>query len=196
MIYINEWLANPVGKDSDPSASSGRVGEFVEIFNNGKVSVNLSGWYLKTKVATKTKFVLSGEVGGGGFAVFKKPEFKITLGNTDGELFLYDASGKLVDHEQFLSLAPEGKSYARISEGDFLWTDPTAGMPNKFLERGALIDNTYPISVPLNKSLGIFDFILLALGAAAVLTGLIIFILKKNENLSKLFFRGDEANWR
>ena len=188
MIFINEWLPNPVGRDSNS--------EFVELFNNGREAVNLAGWFLKTKTTTKTKFVLDGEIRGGDFAVFKKPELKISLNNTDGELFLYGSSGKLVDHEQFLSAAPEGKSFARTNSGQFVFSEPTPGGPNKFLEQMALIGNVYPTGVPLNKSLGAFEFFLLLLGVAAVLTGLIIFVLKKNENLSKLFFGRDGVTWR
>ncbi len=188
MIYINEWLPNPVGKDT--------AGEFVEIFNGGKETVNLAGWYLKTKATTKTKFVLSGEIQGGGFAVLKKPELKIALGNTDGELFLYDADGKQIDRQQFFGSAPEGKSFSRMASGQFVFSEPTPGEQNKFSEQMALIGNVYPTGVPLNKPLGVFDFVLLTLGVAAVLTGLIIFVLKKNENLSKLFFGGDETSWQ
>lgn len=210
MIYINEWLPNPVGKDT--------TGEFVEIFNSGKEPVNLSGWYLKT--TGKTKFVLSGEIKSGGFLVLKAPGFKLPLKNTDGQLFLFDASGKQVDHQQFLGSAPEGKSYSRVATRQnfpeenlggqahqnfstenlggqgFLFSEPTAGMTNKFLEQTALINNMYPTGVPLNRQLGVFDFVLLTLGVAVVLTGLIIFVIKTNENLSNLFFRGDEEVWR
>ena len=185
MIYINEWLPNPVGKDA--------AGEFVEIFNGGKTPVNLSGWYLKT--TAKTKFILSGEIKPGGFLVFKKPELKISLGNTDGQLFLFDASGKQIDHQQFLGSAPEGKSFSRTSSENFLFSEPTAGAPNKFLEQTALMANNYQAGVPLNKNLGFGDFFGLLLGSSVVLTGLIFFVVKKHEDLSKLFFGRDEEVW-
>lgn len=205
MVYINEWLPNPVGKDSDPSTSSGRVGEFAEIFNNGKEAVNLSGWYLKT--TAKTKFVLSGEIKPGGFLVFKKPDLKLSLNNTDGQLFLYDAGGRQVDHQQFLGSAPEGKSYSRVGTRPnfqsenlggqiFLFSEPTAGASNKFLEQTVLMANNYQPGVPLNKNLGFGDFFGLLLGSSVVLTGLIFFVVKKHEDLSKLFFRRDEAIWQ
>lgn len=185
MVFINEWLPNPVGKDAS--------GEFVEVFNGGSNSVDLSGWYLKAN--SKTKFVLRGEIGSGDFLVFKKPQLKISLGNTDGEIFLYDASGNLADQARFYGSAPEGKGFSRMSSGQFVFSEPTPGATNKFLEKTALINNSYPYGVPLNKPLGAFDLIWLALGVAAVLTGLIIFVIKSNENLSKLFFRRDEEVW-
>jgi len=206
MILINEWLPNPTGKDAS--------GEFAEIFNSGKDAVNLSGWYLKTN--TKSKFLLSGNLGSGDFLVLKAPGFKLPLKNTAGELFLYDASGKQVDHQQFLGSAPEGKSFSRtlqdfslgkISTGNltgasknlggqaFFFSEPTPGAPNKFLEQTVLIANNYQAGVPLNKNLGFGDFFGLLLGSSAVLTGLIFFVVKKHEDLSKLFFRRDEEVW-
>ncbi|MEK7117560.1 MAG: lamin tail domain-containing protein [Patescibacteria group bacterium] len=194
MIYINEWLPNPVGKDAS--------GEFAEIFNSGKEAVNLSGWYLKA--TAKTKFVLSGEIRPGGFLVFKKPELKISLGNTDGQLFLYNVTGKQVDYQQFLGSAPEGKSFSRtlqdFSEKNlggqaFFFSEPTPGVQNKFLEKTALMANNYQTGVPLNKNLGFGDFFGLLLGSSVVLTGLIFFVVKKHEDLSKLFFGRDEEVW-
>lgn len=186
MIYINEWLPNPVGKDVD--------GEFVELFNGGKDSVNLSGWTLKAN--SKTKFVLSGEIGPGGFQVFQKPVLTVSLNNTDGQVFLYDASGKLVDHQEFLGLAQEGKSFSRNSDGYFVFSESTPGEQNRFEEQTALVAQVYPTGVPLNKPVGIFDFVLLTLGVSTVLTGLVMFVLKRNEDLSQLFFGRDEEVWR
>ena len=173
MILINEWLPNPEGKDSG--------GEFVEIFNSGKELVNVSGWSLKAN--SKTKFVLSGEVGPGGFRVFQKPALKISLVNTDGQVFLYDASGRQVDHQEFLGLAQEGKSFSRNPDGYFVFSESTPGAQNKFEEQVALIAQVYPTGVPLNKQVGTFDFVLLTLGVSAVLTGLVMYVLKKNEDL-------------
>lgn len=194
MVLINEWLPNPVGKDSDPSAGSGRVGEFVEIFNNGKEPVNLTGWYLKT--TTKIKFVLSGEIKPGGFLVFKKPELKLSLNNTEGQIYLYNSGGNLADQARFYGSAPEGKSYSRMANGNFLFSELTPGGVNKFLKQETLTANVYNYGVPINKIPGNWDFILMGLGVAAVLTGLIIFVIKSNENLSNLFFRRDEEVWR
>ena len=207
MVLINEWLPNPEGKDVG--------GEFVEIFNNGREAVNVSGWSLKA--SSKTKFVLSGEVGARDFLVFKKPALKISLVNTDGEVYLYDASGKLVDQAQFYGLAQEGKSFSRtlqdfspdkISTGNltgksknlggqgFSFTDPTPGAANKFSKSEALATQVYSYGVPINRIPGTLDFVLIGLGVAAVLTGLTIFVIKSHENLSKLFFARDEEIWR
>jgi len=200
MVYINEWLPNPEGKDAD--------GEFVELFNSGSEAVNVSGWSLKAN--SKTKFSLSGQIEVGDFLVFKKPGLKISLVNTDGEISLFDAGGKLVDRQRFLGLAQEGKSFSKTirdfstknlgwqgkSFGEFVFSEPTPGEQNRFLEQTALVNNIYPTGVPLNARVGVFDFVLLTLGVAAVLTGLTVFVLKRNEDLSQLFFGRDEEVWR
>lgn len=186
MVYINEWLPNPEGKDAD--------GEFVEIYNNGGSAVNLSGWSLKAN--SKTKFYLSGTIGPGEFRVFEKPSLKIALTNTDGQIFLYDATGRQVDHQEFLGLAQEGKSFSRNPGGYFVFSENTPGEQNRFEEQMALVSQVYPTGVPLNKQVGTFDFVLLTLGVSVVLTGLIMYVLKKNEDLSQLFFGGDEEVWR
>lgn len=200
MILINEWLPDPEGKDAD--------GEFVEIFNSDGAAVNLSGWSLKAN--SKTKFYLNGAVEPGGFLVFEKPALKISLVNTDGQVSLYDQSGKLVDEAKFLGLAQEGKSYSRTlqdfsaknpggqgaSFGEFVFSQPTPGEENEFEEQTALVSDVLPLGLPINKQFGVFDFILLTLGVATVLTGLVIYVLKKNEDLSQLFFGRDEEVWR
>ncbi|TSC82891.1 MAG: Nucleic acid binding OB-fold tRNA/helicase-type [Parcubacteria group bacterium Gr01-1014_20] len=195
MVLINEWLPNPAGKDAE--------GEFVEIFNDGREVVNVSGWSLKAN--SKTKFVLSGEVGAGDFLVFKKPALKISLVNTDGEVSLYDTSGKLVDQARFYGLAQEGKSFSlqnfdnqNLGEQarNFMFTEPTPGLANKFSKSEALATQVYSYGVPINKIPGTLDFALIGLGVAAVLTGLTVFVIKSHENLSKLFFARDEETWR
>ena len=38
MLYINEWLPNPVGNDA--------TGEFIELYNSGTTGVSLNGYSL------------------------------------------------------------------------------------------------------------------------------------------------------
>jgi len=186
MVYINEFLPNPVGNDTS--------GEWLELFNSGSSSVSLDGWKI---VSGSGKFSISGEnIGAGGFLVLPRSETKLVFKNTDGSVSLYDASGKLVDSAGFLGSAPEGKSFARVASGgagqNFAWSEPSPGAPNTISSSTAIIENTYPVGVPLNRPLGAAEFSGLTLGVAVVLTALIMFVLKKDEKLSKLFFGGDE----
>lgn len=197
MIFINEWLPNPAGNDAQS--------EWVELFNSGSstvltagnASVNLDGWIIKT--SGTSKFNLKGTIGAGEYLVLKRTDTKLVLKNTDEKLFLYDMAGKLVDESGFLGSAPEGKSFSRIGynpEGlaqQFVWAEPTPGAANKATANNLItINNQYPLNTPLNQNLDTMEFVGLALGAAVVLAAIVMFVLKRNENLSKLFFARDE----
>ena len=186
MIFINEWLPNPAGNDAQ--------GEWVELFNNGNAPVNLNGWVLKT--GGTGKFNLKSTIGAGEYLVLKRTDTKLVLKNTDESLFLYNSAGNLADQSSFLGSAPEGKSFARILGADgsyrFVWSEPTPGAINKIAANNLVSINNYPTSIPLNPTLGASGFLGLLLGSSLVLTALVMFVLKRNENLFKLFFRGDE----
>ena len=194
MVYINEWLPNPQGLDT--------ANEWVELWNGGPEAVNLGGWILVTKGGAKAK--LSGEIGADEYLLLRRPATKLVLRNTDESLSLYDGAGRLADQSSFLGSAPEGKSFGRMNYNDhnhnndnrmqdFAWSEPTPGAANKISLDASVVKNEYPLNQPLNRQLGGWEFFGLMVGAAAVLAGLVIFIIKKNEDLSKLFFGGDEA---
>jgi len=189
MIFINEWLPNPVGNDAQ--------GEWVELWNNGQSAVNLGGWLLKTK--SGDKFSLNGyKIEAGGYLVLARAQTKLVLRNTDEGLFLYDNGGRLVAESSFLGSAPEGKTYSRLaSQGSgsgaaFVFSEPTLGKENVFAGVSNFINNEYRLNTPLNKEFGAAEFLGLMLGTAMVLTAVIFYAVKKNESLSKLFFGGDE----
>lgn len=182
MLYINEWLPNPVGSDAQ--------GEWVEFWNDGSLAINLNGWLIKTQ--SGDKYIFSSEkIDGGGSLVLKRSATKLVLKNTDEKIFLYNDKGQLVDESAFFGSAPEGKSFSRIAgANDFVWSAPTPGGTNQTAVSN-IINNIYPLGQPLNKNSTIFEFLGLALISAAIITSFIIFILKRNENLSKLFFGRD-----
>lgn len=187
MIFINEWLPNPAGNDA--------TGEWVELFNNGNAPVNLNSWTLRT--GGKSKYDLKSAIGVGDYLVLKRTDTKLVLKNADEKLFLYDAKGNLVDQSVFLGSAPEGKSFSRISGAttaaqNFTWAEPTPGTANKISLNTNILHNIYPIGAPLNKNLNATEFVAMALSAAVVLTALVMFVLKRNENVSKLLFGGNE----
>jgi len=198
MIFINEWFPNPAGSDTQ--------NEWVELWNGGDVAVNLNGWMLQ---AGSKKINLSGTIygeqgrtiGAGKYIVFKRTTTKLTLRNTDEKLFLYDANGKLVHESGFFGSAPEGKSFSRagqlsnVSGQLFSWAEPTPGAENKISLDMGVTQNTYAAGVALNPGLTHAGFLGLLFGTSVVLAGLILYALKKHENLSKLFFGRDEAPW-
>ena len=179
MIYINEWLPNPAGSDAQ--------NEWVELFNNGSGSVDLSGWQIKT--AGGSKVALGGEIGTGQYAILHRAQTKLVLKNTDEGLFLYDVGGKLIDQSPFFGRAPEGKSFSKFSGvNSFVWSDPTPGAQNKISLEASIAKNVYPAGVALNHPLDSREITLLALGVGIIFAAIIIFIIKQNANLSKSFF--------
>lgn len=175
MILINEWLPNPTGADTS--------GEWVELLNTG-AATNLSGWQLKTKGGSKT--VLSGTIGAEEYKVFPRSTTKLVLKNTDEGLSLYDASGKLVDQTAFLGSAPEGQSYARGTNGNFVWADPTPGVANKLPEI-SIAQNEIPQG-QINHNLSVGDVTLLALGVGIIFATMVFIVIKRNNDLQKLLF--------
>jgi hypothetical protein len=189
MLYINEWLPNPVGADA--------AGEFVELYNSGNSAAPLNGYTLGT--GAKKKFSLTGyTIPAGDYLVLKKAQTKLALKNTDGALFLYGSSGQLVDRAVFAGSAPEGKSFSRISYDasaaqHFLFTDPTSGARNKTVST-MISSVNYPAGVSLAPQLAPSSFFLFAIGIASTILFVAIYIFAKNENLSHYIFGGDQTN--
>jgi len=181
MVFVNEWLPNPAGSDVE--------GEWVELWNDGNTEISLDGWRLATKGGKS--FSLSGkDIAPEGFFVLHRKETKLTLHNQDGELALYDAGGKLIQEASFLGSAPEGKSFSHQGGGIFIFTEPTLGAHNA-VAGVEIIKNTYPLGEPLNPSVGSGGILGMAIGTGLVLAGLVMIVLLRNEDLSKLLFGGD-----
>ena len=189
MIFINEWLPNPVGADA--------TGEWVELFNSGQ-SISLNGWALKTGNGKKI-FLKNYHIDAGGYLVLKRSETKLTLRNNGETIFLYDDKGVLVDQSGFLGSAPEGKSFSRITGANpqskvqhFVFAEPTPGALNAISGQLALISSNYPFGAPLNRNLTGLELTGLTLGAALLLSVFSLILFKRNEMLSNLFFGRDE----
>jgi Lamin Tail Domain len=191
MIFINEWLPNPTGADAR--------GEFIELWNNGNVPVNLSGWILQTD--NKKKFKLSGSLRANGYLVLPRSETKLALKNTDGAVFLYDPAGKLADRSAFVGSAPEGESFNRASYNtydhssadnavqQFIWGKPTPGAKNNISGEIGISEIKYPTGVALN---GFGASWLSVFGCAAcvgmIFTAILWYAIKNDFEVSQLFF--------
>ena len=187
MLYINEWLPNPVGNDA--------TGEFVELYNSGASVANLNGYTLGD--GAKKRFSLSGySIPAGGYLVLKKAQDKLALKNTDGAVLLYGSDGQLVDGANFAGAAPEGKSFSRVDYGTapivhFAFEYPTPGAMNKTIDTTVSVRD-YPLGVPLSPQLSPAGFIVLMFGVAAFFLFFFIYVIKKNRNISNFFFGRDE----
>ena len=183
MIFINEWLPNPVGTDSK--------GEFIELFNNGAGPVGLDGWSLQTD--GKKKFKLLGSLGERVFD-FAEERNEASLKITDGKLFLYDAAGRVADQSVFEGSAPEGESFSRVSYKmydstsvystiqQFVWSKPTPGAKNHIATEFGVSDVAYPTGVPLNVAglnwSSVFGF---ACAAGVIFAAILWYALRKDE---------------
>jgi hypothetical protein len=189
MLYINEWLPNPVGNDA--------TGEFVELFNSGNTVASLRGYTLDT--GAKKNFSLTGyAIPPGGYLVLKRTQTKLALKNTDGALSLYGPNGQPIDQASFAGSAPEGKSFSRINYDaspaqHFVFTDPTPGGRNKTVST-MISSVNYPEGVSLVPQLSPSSFFLLAIGIASTILFISIYFFTKNENLSHYLFGGDQAD--
>lgn len=179
MVLINEWLPNPAGSDT--------TSEWIELFNNSSEQANLNGWVLAAK--SGSKFSLNGKtITAGGYLLLPRSETKLVLKNQDEAIALYDSSGKLADETQFVGTAPEGKSFSKAGDGTFVFMEPTPGKENAIIVNNLSAADNYPKNMPLNSSIGAGELSAIILGAAAVIAGLIVLVLKRHENLSKFFF--------
>lgn len=189
MIIINEFLPNPVGKDTD--------GEFIELFNDSQNEINLTGWQLKD--ASGKSFILKNQkLGPAEYLVFDYKTTKISLNNNAETLLLYDQNGNLIDKAEFTGSAPEGKSLIR-KNNKFVFTDkPTPAKANIF-ESAETAKSPIPQSnlsanvaanissneSPINNktSFGLNN-LLIGFFLALILAFLSIIILKKINSLS------------
>ncbi len=98
-MIIKEFLPNPAGIDKD--------GEYIKIFNDGNLPVDLSGWQIKD--ASGKAFKLSGNLNAGQELILLSSRTKIILNNDGERILLYDATGKLVHELNYIGQAKEGQ---------------------------------------------------------------------------------------
>ncbi len=181
MVIINEFLPNPIGKDTD--------GEWIKLFNNGNIAVNLSGWRIKDASSrvfifstTNKNIIASKET-----LTLDYKTTKISLNNNGETIFLYDKTDNLIDKAEYSGTAADGKVYIRAENGKFI-----PGGDDNIIEKESELMNA-PISIsqenfnsgiiinnnfhPLNFSIGIF--------IALVLSAFFIFISIELELFAK-----------
>ena len=188
-VVINEWLPNPTGNDA--------AGEFVELKNESNATVNVSGWTLVTKGKKKEK--ITGTISPDGSLLLNRKQTKLVLKNSDEGLALYDATGRLVDESSFVGSAPDGKSFNRVdgiigAAQNFAWGNPTPGAANEAIPVVVTQTAVPQFGVPINRTASSGGvFFMMMTGVAILLTSLVLYSIKTNENLSDVFFNRDEA---
>lgn len=148
-IVLNEFVPNPTGNDDAPKPG----GEWVELYNNGSISVDVNGWVLYDSDDSHDLAINAGNSDNNGnvldsgetivpthgfLVVYRDGDGSFALNNTGGDnVRLYNgpisSGGILIDsHSYTLSPVPINKSFARIPDGTGAWVDPdpTPGKPN------------------------------------------------------------------
>jgi PKD repeat protein len=125
-IIITEILPSPEGSDA--------AGEFIELFNGGSETVDLTGWKLVSGgrqyvvVATTSR---SNILAPRGYLAIWRAESKLVLSNDQGQVLLYSPEQVVPRQVIGYEKAPQGKSYARSDSSEWRWSaQPTPGGEN------------------------------------------------------------------
>jgi PKD repeat protein len=121
-IIINEFMANPSGKDEEE--------EWIEIYNDADSITDISGWQLDDIASGSKAFIFPENtlIAPKNYLVFSRQTTKIALNNDKDTVRLLLPDG-IVFQEINYEKPPQGKSSARTAEG-FVWSEPTPGMAN------------------------------------------------------------------
>lgn len=114
-IVINEFLSNPSGPSSEDT-------EFIELYNNGSTSEDISGWKLDDidSGGSSPYTIASGTITPGGFLVFEKSQTNVALNNSDDTVRVLDGSNNIIDSHSYTSTT-EDVSYGRTVDGGGTW---------------------------------------------------------------------------
>lgn len=122
-LVLTEVLPNPALPELDS------VAEYVEIFNQGTASIDLSGYALFSGSSLTYHAALSGSLAAGEYRSFEAAQFRMALGNTTGRVELRFGQ-EIVDTVPTYSNAAEGVAWALI-ESVWQWTaSPTKSAKN------------------------------------------------------------------
>jgi hypothetical protein len=141
-VVLNEVLFNPEGDDNANMPN----GEWVELFNNSAIDVDVNGWYIQDNTGAAHRITVAasnsdnnlntGDSGetivptGGRLVVYRNNV--ASFDNTADTISLYNAANTLIDSVTYTGAKAEGMSLARIPDGIGGWIDPVAnpGTPN------------------------------------------------------------------
>lgn len=187
-VFINEILTNPEGKDEDY--------EWIEIYNNNQIEVDLSNWQIKSSSKT-FKIPQNTKIFAKSFLIFSRPTTKIALLNNGGLIELLDSQNNLIQKLNYPKSSKENYSYARKADNTWEFTSIlTPGSKNIFPKinkeennqslfqkntanlldsfNGANIDN----NSDNNSKIKIFSKIILTAIILGILAGTLIIFIK------------------
>ena len=121
-ITINEFMANPSGKDEEE--------EWIEIYNDADEIMDISGWQLDDVASGSKPFVFPKNtlIAPKSYVVFTRQVTGIALNNDKDSVRLLMPEG-VVFQEINYEKPPLGKSSARTADG-FIWSESSPGTAN------------------------------------------------------------------
>ena len=110
-VFLNEVAPNPEGDDAR---------EFIEIYNSGSSTADVSGWLLRHQskifqIPSSTRVVPRS------FLVFFRAVTRFSLGNSGDKVELLSSDREVMDMARFGKAAP-GMSYSLV-DGEWRWVD-------------------------------------------------------------------------
>jgi DNA/RNA endonuclease YhcR with UshA esterase domain len=120
-LYLSELMPNPEGSD---------LAEWIELFNASEEVIDLTGFQLKDASKKFYRFPPGTKINPHSYLVIERLKSGISLNNRQETLQLFDAWNNLIDEVSYQE-APQGLSYSRLPNGQFIWTTPTKGKPNQ-----------------------------------------------------------------
>jgi len=151
-IEFSEIMANPKGTDSG--------NEWIELFNADSRDVNLGNWQISNS-SKSFKLNSSTMIKEGDHLVLDEKNLKISLKNSNEKLTLRDFNNKIIDSVEYKK-STEGKSYSKISQTKWIWTEPSKNGTNaeyKTIEGeiiNELIDQKFTIKTDSEEIIDIF----------------------------------------
>ncbi len=134
MSSVTKGAANdcrPQIKINEVESSGGTPGDWIELYNAGTVTVDVSGFIVKDNDDSRTTTLPAGStIAPGAFFVIEESTLNFGLGAADAAR-IYDATGVLIDSYSWTSHAPT--TYGRCPDGTggfTATTTPTKGGPN------------------------------------------------------------------
>jgi phosphatidylserine/phosphatidylglycerophosphate/cardiolipin synthase-like enzyme len=136
-MKINEFLPDPASDWDGDMIFDSSGDEWIELFNYGPGTVNISNWYINDSIATKYIFPMGIEISSASFYVAFGSNQSLGLNNGGDTIELYNETGVLIDSHTY-STSSDDTSIGRIPDGMANWTQftvPTPGRTNGELPR-------------------------------------------------------------
>ena len=114
-IYINEFIPNPVGSDTD--------NEWIELINLDSETIDLSGWQISDSATSTKPFTVPETtlIQPNELLLFTRPQTKIALNNNGDAVKLFYPNADLAQEINYTD-SQEGWSVAREKDEDYAWT--------------------------------------------------------------------------